>query len=93
LPTNNADEIKLIVSSVSAVVNPSATNTSMYILTLLSKHPLSPCFGHHQLASIKHHSVTMGNHPTFVSTLQGFNAEAFLVQIEVYEHSHFGNPK
>jgi cystathionine beta-lyase/cystathionine gamma-synthase len=72
----------------SVAINPSATNSGMDILTLLSKHPLPSCLRHQQLASLKQHSVAMSNNSTFAVTFQGFNAEAFLVKVEIYEHSH-----
>jgi hypothetical protein len=74
-PTYHAE--KLIATLNPVGINPSASDSGMDILTLLSKHSLSSCLTHLELASLKQHSSTVSHNPTLSVTFQGFNAEAF----------------
>jgi hypothetical protein len=44
---------EFIVALDSVAIDPYPSHSGMDILTLLSKHPLSPCFGHLELATLK----------------------------------------
>jgi hypothetical protein len=61
------------------LVEPSATDTGMYILTLFTYHPLPTGLTHLECGIVEHYVMLMGYHPTLVDALKRFDAKALFV--------------